>query len=98
MTLTFTAEEKQLLKCSIFDQNIDRENFDDKGLPTDIHLVEYTIGDVLYVDVVRAYKVVDIFDPYYDKLKTLGGELISITNGYGNLRPNMYQGDTPANA
>ena len=98
MTLTFTAEEKQLLKCSIFDQNIDRENFDDKGLPTDIHLVEYTVGDVLYVDVVRAYKLVDIFDPYYDKLKTLGGELISITNGYGNLRPNMYQGDTPANA
>ena len=96
MTLTFTAEEKQLLKCSIFDQNIDRENFDDKGLPTDIHLVEYTIGDVLYVDVVRAYKVVDIFDPYYDKLKTLGGELISITNGYGNLRPNMYQGTIPA--
>ena len=97
MTLTFTTDEKQLLKCNIFDQNIDRENFNDKGLPTDIHLVEYTVDDVLYVDVVRAYKVVDIFDPYYDKLKTLGGELISITNGYGNLRPNMYQGDTPAN-
>lgn len=97
MTLTFTTDEKQLLKCSIFDQNIDRESFNDKGLPTDIHLVEYTIGEVLYVDVVRAYKLVDIFDPYYDKLKTLGGELISITNGYGNLRPNMYQGDTPAN-
>ena len=96
MTLTFTTEEKQLLKCSIFDQNIDRQNFNDKGLPTDIHLVEYVIDGTLYVDSVRAYKQIDIFDPYYDKLKELGGELISITSGYGNLRPNMFQGSTPA--
>lgn len=96
MTLSFTAEEKRLLKFTVFDQNIDRENFDDTELPTDIHLVEYTIGEVLYVDSVRAYKKVDIFDVYYDKLKALGGELVSITSGFGRIKPKLFTGKGPA--
>lgn len=92
MTLTFTAEEKRFLKCNIFDQNIDPKSMDESSLPTDIHLVEYTIGDTLYVDSVRAYKAVDIFDPYYDKLKSVGGELLSISNGYGRIKPKLFQG------
>ena len=38
-------------------------------LPTDIHLVEYEVEGKLYVDAIRAYKMSDIFDGYYDKLK-----------------------------
>ena len=58
-----------------------------KHLPTDIHLVEYEVEGTLYVDSVRAYKKVDIFDAYYDKL-TVGGTLLSITNGSAESNPN----------
>ena len=96
MTLTFTAEEKRLLKCNIFDQNIDPKNLEEPNLPTDIHLVEYEVEGTLYVDSVRAYKKADIFDAYHDKLKVLGGKVISITNGYGRVKPKLFSGKGPA--
>ena len=96
MTLTFTAEEKRLLKCNIFDQNIDPNNLDEPNLPTDIHLVEYEVNGTLYVDSVRAYKKVDIFDAYHDKLSALGGKVISITSGYGRIKPKLFTGKAPA--
>ena len=96
MTLTWTTEEKQLLKCNIFAQGINPKELKNSELPTDIHLVEYTVGETLYVDSVRAYKAVDIFDPYYDKLKEVGGTVLSITNGYGNIKPKLFQGSAPA--
>ena len=97
MTLTWTTEEKQLLKCSIFEQGINPKELNNSELPTDIHLVEYTVGETLYVDSVRAYKSVDIFDAYYDKLDGQG-EIRSITNGYGNIKPKLFQGSAPADA
>lgn len=90
MAITFTAEEKQLLKCNIFDQNIDPKNLDDASLPTDIHLVEYEVEGTLYVDSVRAYKMSDIFDAYHDKLSAIGGKVNSITNGYGRIKPKLF--------
>ena len=92
MAITFTSEEKQLLKCNIFDQNIDPTNLDERNLPTDIHLVEYEVDGTLYVDSVRAYKKVDIFDAYHDTVSVLGGKVISITNGYGRIKPKLFQG------
>ena len=92
MTLTFTADEKRLLKCNIFDQNIDPNNLGEPNLPTDIHLVEYEVDGTLYVDSVRAYKKVDIFDAYYDKLSAVGGKMISITSGFGRIKPKLFQG------
>ena len=90
MAIQFTAEEKQLLKCNIFDQNIDPKALDDASLPTDIHLVEYEVEGTLYVDSVRAYKMSDIFDAYYDKVSSLKGKVISITNGYGRIKPKLF--------
>ena len=95
MAITFTAEERKLLKCNIFDQNIDRGSMDESALPTDIHLVEYEVEDTLYVDQVRAYKAVDIFDAYYDKLQTVGGSLLSISNGYGRIKPKLFNSVAP---
>ena len=92
MAITFTADEKQLLRFKVFDQNIVKANMVDSELPTDIHLVEYEVDGTLYVDMARAYKMVDIFDPYYDKLSAIGGTLISITNGYGKIKPKLFQG------
>jgi hypothetical protein len=42
-----------------------------------------------YYDAVRAYTKVDIFDAYYDKLKSIG-TIIEIKSGLGKIRPNLY--------
>ena len=94
MALKWETEELEILKkreVIIFSENIKREDLNDSELPTDIHLIEYRIGTTLFCDAVRCYKKVPIFDVYFDKLKLLGGEIISITNGYGKIKPNLYQ-------
>ena len=85
--LEFTGKDKQ--KIQILEQELDLEKFDDKGLPADTHMVTYEIEDKTLIDAVRAYTMVDIFDAYYDKLKSVG-ELVAIKSGYGNIRPNLY--------
>ena len=86
--LEFTANDKN--KIQIHAQEVDPDNFDDKGLPTDIHIVMYVLeGKTLY-DAVRAYTKVDIFDTYHDKLKPQNGSVLDIRSGYGNVRPNLY--------
>ena len=86
--LEFT--NKELNKIQIHEQEIDPDNFDDRGLPSDIHVVMYVLeGKTLY-DAVRSYTKVDIFDTYHDKLKPLKGSVLDIRSGYGNVRPNMY--------
>ena len=76
-------------KVQIHAEGIDPTAFDDSRLPTDIHLVTYKKGKEIFVDAVRAYTKVDIFDVYYDKLN---GEatIISIASGFGKIRPNLY--------
>ena len=86
--LEFTAKDKN--KIQIHAQEVDPDNFEDKGLPTDIHIVMYVLeGKTLY-DAVRGYTKVDIFDTYHDKLKPLKGSVLDIRSGYGNVRPNLY--------
>ena len=86
--LEFTSKDKN--KIQIHEQEIDLDNLDSKGLPTDLHVVMYVLeGKTLY-DAVRGYTKVDIFDTYHDKLKTLNGNVLDIRSGYGNVRPNLY--------
>ncbi len=74
-------------KIQIFREEIDVDSFDDKGLPSDIHLVYFTKEDgTAQVDAVRAYTMVDIFDVYHDKKYKVS----AINSGYGNVRPNMF--------
>ena len=86
--LEFTA--KDTIKINIHEQEIDIDTFQHKGLPSDTHVVMYVIEGETFYDAVRAYAKADIFDAYYDKLKTVKGSLIEIKSGYGNVRPNMY--------
>ena len=85
--LQFTA--KELNKIQVVAQEVDIDKFDDKRLPSDVHIVTYTIGEETYYDAVRGYTMVDIFDAYYDKLKDTG-TVVKIKSGYGNIRPNLY--------
>ena len=80
---------------SIHAQDVDITNFDDKELPNDIHMVEYTIDNRICFDAVRSYKMSDIFDIYYDKLKPLGGNVLSIKSGYGKVRAKFYNASPP---
>ena len=85
----FTTEQLRLMKCQVMDQAIVPDKFDDTELPTDVHIIKYKVGDEIFFDVVRAYTMVDIFDPYYDNLKGRG-EILSIKNGYGRIKPKLY--------
>lgn len=85
--LEFTKDERKHIQ--ILEQDIDLDKFDDKGLPSDTHLVTYEYDSITLCDAVRAYTMVDIFDAYHDKVKG-HGKVIKIASGYGNVRPNLY--------
>lgn len=55
-------------------------------LPTDVHLVTYLDGDDIKYDAVRAHKMADIFDGYFD----MGVTVTSIVSGYGKIKPKLY--------
>ena len=55
-------------KIQIVEQGICPDTFNDKDLPTDVHIITYTENGERKFDAVRAYTKVDIFDEYYDKL------------------------------
>ena len=76
-------------KIRIVEECISPDTFDDRDLPSDVHIITYKIGDEVQFDAVRAYTKVDIFDEYYDKLRGTG-EIISIESGYGRIKPLLY--------
>jgi len=85
--ITFLPADK--LKVQILEQEICPATFNDDELPTDVHIVTYTVAGETYYDAVRAYTKVDIFDAYYDKLKSIG-TIKDIKSGLGKIRPNLY--------
>ena len=57
-------------------------------LPTDVHVVTYRYPDgTTGCDAVRSYKSSDIFDAYHDARLTV----LSITSGYGSIKPKLFQ-------
>ena len=84
-----------------FMENVTKEEIQELSseLPTDVHLVEFVRGQDLFLDAVRAYKKVDIFDTYYDMLNgearqglISNFEIRSITSGYGSIKPKLFNG------
>lgn len=85
----------------IFMEKVTREEIEDmrSELPTDLHLIEYVKGTDLFLDAVRAYKMSEIFDYYYDSLNEAAEagaitnfEIVSITSGHGQIKPKLFQG------
>lgn len=58
----------------------------DSDLPSDTHLVLAEKEGEFYADAVRAYKMADIFDAYYDQ----GYQVKLIQYGYGRIKPKLY--------
>ena len=68
-------EEKQESKiqpsdysCEILLEKTTEEKATDKSFPTDAYLVRYVENGTQHLDVTRCYKMVNIFDMYYDCL------------------------------
>ena len=85
--VTFSPADK--VKIQVVEQEICPDKFDDSQLPTDVHIVTYSVGGETYYDAIRAYSKVDIFDAYYDKLKGIG-TIHTIRSGYGKIKPKLY--------
>ena len=85
--VTFSPADK--VKIQVVEQESCPDKFDDSQLPTDVHIVTYSVGGETYYDAIRAYSKVDIFDAYYDKLKGIG-TIHSIRSGYGKIKPKLY--------
>ena len=70
-------------------ENTDEQSVIDEvnNLPSDVHIITYMDDGVKKQDAMRAFKMSDIFDGYYDfGIK----EVISIKSGYGNVKPKLY--------
>lgn len=89
MNIEFTYDEIRKSKCQIVEQGICPDTFDDSELPTDVHIVTYSVGGELHHDAVRAYSMTDVFDMWYDKLKGIG-TIVKIKNGLGKIKPKLY--------
>ena len=76
-------------KIQIIEEGICPDTFDDKQLPSDLHIITFTKDGKRQFDAVRAYTKADIFDEYYDKLGK-DNPIHSIISGYGSIRPNLY--------
>jgi len=69
-------------KVKVVGEKVEIDRVDLSKLTVDCHGVEYTTEqDMVYVDIVRSYTMVDIFDLYHDdkkkvcKIWVLGGKL-----------------------
>ena len=85
--IRFSGDDQN--RCQVISQGITPENFDDTKLPTDLHIIEYKVGDETFFDAIRAEGMVHIFDMYYDKLKDIGS-IQAIRSGYGKILPKLY--------
>ena len=87
MTVIFKPEDKK--KIQIVEQGITPDTFDDTQLPSDVHIIRYTLDGKECFDAVRAYSMSDIFDSYYDKLGK-DNPIHSIRSGYGRIKPKLF--------
>jgi len=93
-------EEKQESKiqpsdysCQILLEKTTEDKATDKSFPTDAYLVRYVENGTQHLDVTRCYKMVNIFDMYYDKY---GKDSIkAIEFGHGTIKPNQYGYKSP---
>ena len=88
--IEFTPEELRRSRIQVIAHNISIDHFDDRELPTDVHIVEFRIDNKIVHDAVRANSKSEIFDEYYFKVKELGGVITAIKHGYGRIKPRLY--------
>ena len=94
--IEFTEDELyKNCKISVIQQSIVPATFDDRQLPNDLHFITYSVENKTFTDAVRGIGMTDVFDAYWDKLKSqFGGRkpfsIETIENGHGLIKPRLY--------
>ena len=79
--------------CEILLEKTTEDKATDRSFPTDAYIVRYVENGTQHLDVTRCYKMVNIFDMYYDKY---GKDSIkAIEFGHGTIKPNQYGYKSP---
>lgn len=74
--------------CTILHKNCDPSLAQDKSLPTNAFLIEYSQAGISQFDIVTAAKQVDIFDDYWDKYKT---DFKNMSQTEGRISPRLWK-------
>lgn len=74
--------------CELIHHKATNSQLKNTQIPNDTYIVRYKIDDVIYNDLCRGKKMVDIFDLYHYLLS--GHEIISIEYGYGVINPRNW--------
>ena len=98
--MTTTTEKKPESKikaadysCEILLEKTTEDKATDRSFPTDAYIVRYVENGTEHLDVTRCYKMVNIFDMYYDKY---GKDSIkAIEFGHGTTKPSQYGYKSP---
>ena len=94
----WTDSDKRLAKdkysITIYNADCAKSAANDKSLPTSAYLVTYKIDAQTKYDIVMAQKCVNIFDFYWDHLRS---DLISIALTQGTVNPKMWGYTCPEN-
>tara|TARA_B100001094_G_scaffold329887_1_gene393724 strand:- start:313 stop:675 length:363 start_codon:yes stop_codon:yes gene_type:complete len=74
--------------CEIILEKTSKELAMGKKYPTDAFMVYYNFEGVDYIDLTRSYKMVNVFDMYFDRYGK--GSVKNIEHGYGNITPSQW--------
>lgn len=74
--------------CELIQHKAPNSQLKNTQIPNDTYIVSYKINDVVYNDLCRGKRMVDIFDLYHYLLGK--NELISIEYGYGTINPRNW--------
>tara|TARA_R100000458_G_C8043320_1_gene93723 strand:- start:66 stop:395 length:330 start_codon:yes stop_codon:yes gene_type:complete len=74
--------------CEVLLENTTQEKSKDRSFPTDAFNVTYIVNGETRLDVTRSYKMVNIFDYYYDRFGK--GSVQKIDYGHGTIKPSQF--------
>jgi hypothetical protein len=74
-------------KINFLFRDCDPTAAEDKKLPTSAFLVEYLQDGTTKFDIVTSYKMVDIFDHYWDNYR---GDFKNMSQAQGRANPKLY--------
>jgi hypothetical protein len=73
--------------CTVLKVQCDETDLKNPKLPNDTYIVEYSVNNKNFKDLVRAGKKSEIFDMYYDKYRE---NLMTIDHAYGTISPRLW--------
>lgn len=74
--------------CRIIHEDCDPTVGQDRSLPYNTFLIEYTVEGITKFDVASGPKQVDIFDDYWDKYRS---DLVNMIPTEGRVNPTMWK-------